>query len=45
MKNERIFHRFDNFRIVVRKPGLQTYVLIELDNAVVRLDVKKWKKI
>lgn len=45
MKNESIFHRFDNFRIVVRKPSVQTYVLIEFDNAVVRLDVENGKKI
>lgn len=44
MKNESIFFMFDNFRTVVRKTGLQTYVLIKFDNAVVRLDVEKWKK-
>lgn len=43
MENERMFQIFDNFRIVVRKNGLQTYVLIEPDNAVARLDVEKCK--
>lgn len=41
MEDERIFHIFDNFKLVVRKNGLQTYVLIESDNAVVKLNVEK----
>lgn len=44
MEDERLFHILDNFRILVRKKELQTYVLIESENSVITLDVEKWKK-
>lgn len=44
MDNERLFHINDDLRIVVRKDGQSTYVIIESDSSTIRLSVAKWQK-
>lgn len=44
MDYEKLFYINDGLRIVVRRQGADTYVIIESAGKTITLDLEKWKK-
>lgn len=44
MEDERLFNISPKLRVLVRKSGLDTYLIIESNDKIIVLDLEKWKK-